>query len=162
MTDPLSASDRAHLDRAIELSRSGMRAREGGPFGSVVVLDGRVVGEGWNRVTSTADPTAHAEVVAIRDACLRLGSFELAGATVFASCEPCPMCWGAIHWARCGRVVYANDAAAAAAIDFDDALLVDELRQPVDRRSIPAVQVPSPAARAVFEEWASDPDVVRY
>ena len=162
MTDPLSASDRAHLDRAIELSRAGMRGREGGPFGSVVVLEGRVIGEGWNRVTSTADPTAHAEVVAIRDACHRVGSFELDGATVFASCEPCPMCWGAIHWARCGRVVYANDAAAAAAIDFDDALLTEELRRPVDRRSIPAVHVPSRTAREVFAEWASDPDVVRY
>ena len=162
MTDRLSASDRTHLDRAIELSRAGMRAHEGGPFGSVVVLDGQVVGEGWNRVTSTADPTAHAEVVAIRDACRRVGSFELVGATVFASCEPCPMCWGAIHWARCERVVFANDAAAAAAIDFDDARLTDELRRPVDQRSIPAVHAPSPDARAVFDEWAADPAYLRY
>ena len=162
MTGPLSTSDRAHLDRAVELSLAGMRAREGGPFGCVVVLDGRVVGEGWNRVTSIADPTAHAEVVAIRDACRRVGSFELAGATVFASCEPCPMCWGAIHWARCARVVYANDAAAAAAIDFDDTRLTHELRRPVDERSIPAVHVPVRAAREVFDEWSSDPGFVRY
>ena len=162
MTDPLTASDRAHLDRAVELSRAGMRAREGGPFGCVVVLDGRVVGEGWNRVTSSADPTAHAEVVAIRDACRRVGSFELPGATVFASCEPCPMCWGAIHWARCDRVVYANDAAAAAAIAFDDARLADELRRPVDQRTISTVHAPTDDARAVFDEWAADPDLVRY
>ena len=161
MTD-LSASERAHLDRAIELSHAGMRAREGGPFGCVVVLDGRVVGEGWNRVTSTADPTAHAEVVAIRDACRRLGSFALDGATVFASCEPCPMCWGAIHWARCARVVFANDASAAASIDFDDALLTEELRRPVDQRSIPAVHVPSTAAQDVFDQWAADPSLQRY
>ncbi len=161
-SDATTASDQAHLDRAIHLSRAGMEAGEGGPFGSVVVLDGRVVGEGWNRVTSTADPTAHAEVVAIRRACQQVGSFELAGATVYASCEPCPMCWGAIHWARCSRVVFANDAAAAASIDFDDAVLVDELRRPVDRRAIEVVHAPSPAARAVFEDWAADPTRVRY
>lgn len=162
MTDPLSPSDRVHLDRAVALSREGMRAREGGPFGAVVVLDGEVIGEGWNRVTSTADPTAHAEVVALRDACLRRGTFNLPGATVYASCEPCPMCWSAIHWARCDRVVFANRAEDAAAIDFDDAVLVDELRRPVDQRSVAAVHVPSPDALAVFEEWAADPDVVRY
>lgn len=162
MTDQLSASDRTHLDRAIELSRAGMRAREGGPFGAVVVLDGRVVGEGWNRVTSTADPTAHAEVVAIRDACQRVSSFSLVGATVYASCEPCPMCWSAIHWARCDRVVFANRADEAAAIDFDDAVLVDELRRPVDQRSVAAVHAPSADARAVFDEWAADSDAVRY
>jgi guanine deaminase len=158
----LPASEQPHLDRAIELSRAGMEANEGGPFGSVVVLDGRVVGEGWNRVTSTADPTAHAEIVAIRDACRRVGSFELAGAVVYASCEPCPMCWGAIHWARCARVVFANDAAAAAAIEFDDALLSDELRRPVDQRGIEVVHAPSDRARAVFDDWAADPAKVRY
>lgn len=162
MTDALTTDDRDHLDRAIALSRAGMQAREGGPFGAVVVLDGRVVGEGWNRVTSTADPTAHAEVVAIRDACQRVGSFELPGAVVYASCEPCPMCWGALHWARCARVVFANDAAAAAAIDFDDARLSEELRQPVGERSIEVVHAPQPAAQQVFDDWAADPSLVRY
>ena len=162
MTDALTTSEQAHLDRAIALSRAGMQAREGGPFGSVVVLDGEVVGEGWNRVTSTADPTAHAEVVALRDACQRVGSFQLPGAIVYASCEPCPMCWGALHWARCARVVFANDAAAAAAIDFDDALLTEELRRPVTDRSIPVVHAPTPAARAVFDDWAADPSLTRY
>lgn len=162
MTCDLTASDRVHLDRAIALSRAGMVAREGGPFGAVVVLDGHVVGEGWNRVTSTADPTAHAEVVALRDACLRTGSFQLAGAVVYASCEPCPMCWGALHWARCERVVYANDARAAAAVDFDDAVLAHELCRPVDARSIEAVHAPSPHAREVLDDWAADPGFVRY
>ena len=154
--------DRRHLDRAIALSRAGMEAREGGPFGAVVVRDGRVLGEGWNRVTSTADPTAHAEVVAIRRACQRLGTFDLEGAVVYASCEPCPMCWGAIHWARCGRVVFANAAAEAAAIDFDDALLTDELHRPVDERTIPVTQLPSDAARRVFADWDADSTRVRY
>lgn len=154
--------DQRYLDRAIALSRAGMEAREGGPFGAVVVRGGRVLGEGWNRVTSTADPTAHAEVVAIRRACQRLGTFELEGAVVYASCEPCPMCWGAIHWARCARVVFANAAADAAAIDFDDALLTDELRRPVDDRTIPVTQLPSAAARQVFDEWDADPTRVRY
>lgn len=161
-TTSLMPTEQQYLDRAIALSRAGMEADEGGPFGSVVVLDGRVVGEGWNRVTSTADPTAHAEVVAIRRACQRLGTFDLTGAVVYASCEPCPMCWGAIHWARCARVVYANTSAEAAEIDFDDAALSEELRHPVDRRSIPAVHVPSDEARAVFAAWDADPTRVRY
>ena len=154
--------DRRHLDRAIALSRAGMEAREGGPFGAVVVRGDRVLGEGWNRVTSTADPTAHAEVVAIRRACQRLGTFDLDGAVVYASCEPCPMCWGAIHWARCGRVVFANAAAEAAAIDFDDALLTDELHRPVGDRTIPVTHLPSAAARRVFTDWAADHTQVRY
>lgn len=162
MTDRLTASDEAHLERAIALSRAGMEAGEGGPFGACVVLDGRVVGEGWNRVTTTADPTAHAEVVAIRRACRQVGSFELPGASVYASCEPCPMCWGAIHWARCARVVFANDTSAAAEIAFDDAVLVEELRRPVHQRSIEAVHAPSAAAKAVFDDWAADPTRVRY
>lgn len=162
LAEHLTAADQDHLDRAIALSRAGMEAGEGGPFGAVVVLDGRVLGEGWNRVTSTADPTAHAEVVAIRRACQQQESFSLSGATVYASCEPCPMCWGAIHWARCSRVVYANDAAAAAAIDFDDAVLVDELRRPVDQRTIATVHAPSRSARAVFDDWAADTSRVRY
>ena len=154
--------DRRYLDRAIALSRAGMQAREGGPFGAVVVRGDRVLGEGWNRVTSTADPTAHAEVVAIRRACQRLGTFDLDGAVVYASCEPCPMCWGAIHWARCARVVFANAAAEAAAIDFDDALLTDELRRPVDDRTIPVTRLPSAAARRVFADWDADSTRVRY
>lgn len=162
MTQGSPDDDQVFLDRAIALSRAGMESGEGGPFGAVVVRDDRVVGEGWNRVTSTADPTAHAEVVAIRRACRRLGTFDLAGAVVYASCEPCPMCWGAIHWARCGRVVFANVASDAAAIDFDDALLTEELRRPVVDRSIPTTHLPSPAARQVFVDWDADPTRARY
>ncbi len=163
MTDVLQPAERAHLDRAIELSRTGMLAREGGPFGAVVVRDGAVIGEGWNRVTSTADPTAHAEVVAIRDACRRVGSFELDGAVVYASCEPCPMCWGAIHWARCAsRRLRQRRRGRGAAIDFDDAVLTEELRRPVDQRSIEAVHAPSEMARDVFAAWAADPAFTRY
>ena len=154
--------DRAHLDRAVALSRAGMEAGEGGPFGAVVVRDGRVLGEGWNRVTATADPTAHAELVAIRRACRRVGSFDLGGAVVYATCEPCPMCWGAIHWARCARVVFANVAADAAAIDFDDALLAEDLQRPVDDRTIPTTHLPSPDAQKVFADWDADPTRVRY
>lgn len=158
----MSSDHRRHLHRAIALSRAGMEAGEGGPFGAVVVRDGQVLGEGWNRVTSTADPTAHAEVVAIRRACRRVGSFDLDGAVVYASCEPCPMCWGAIHWARCGRVVYANVAADAAEIDFDDAVLTEQLQRPVDERTIPTVHLPSPEARQVFAEWDADETKTRY
>lgn len=158
----MRSDDRLHLDRAIALSRAGMEANEGGPFGAVVVREGQVLGEGWNRVTSTADPTAHAEVVAIRRACRRVGSFDLDGAVVYASCEPCPMCWGAIHWARCGRVVFANVAADAAEIDFDDALLTEQLRRPTAERAIPTVHLPSPEARKVFAEWDADETKTRY
>lgn len=158
----LGPEDLAHLRRAVELSRRGMQAREGGPFGAVVVLEGHVVGEGWNRVTATADPTAHAEVVAIRDACRRVASFELPGATVYASSEPCPMCWSAVHWARCSRVVHANQRDQAAAIGFDDALLYDQLALPAADRSIDVVHHPMDEAAAVFAAWDADPTRVRY
>jgi guanine deaminase len=108
------------MRRAIELSRVHMEAGEGGPFGAVVVKDGQIVGEGWNRVTSTYDPTAHAEVVAIRLACEQLETFTLKGCEIYTSCEPCPMCLAAIYWARLDRIWYANNQADAAAIQFDD------------------------------------------
>lgn len=155
-------TDASHLERAIALSRAGMQAGEGGPFGAVVVHDGVVVGEGWNRVVASADPTAHAEVVAIRDAARRLGRFDLVGATIYSSCEPCPMCWAAIAWSRCERVVYANTAAQAAAIGFDDADLWEEMARDVADRRLSAVHVPSDAAADVFQSWADDPDVTPY
>ncbi len=111
-----------------------MEAGAGGPFGSVVVRDGRVIGEGWNQVTSTNDPTAHAEVVAIRRACAAIGSFSLAGATLYASCEPCPMCLASAYWARVSRIVFANTREEAAAIGFDDQLLYDEIPKPIEER----------------------------
>lgn len=150
------------MRRAIALSREKMRDGEGGPFGAVVVSGGRVVAEGWNQVTSRNDPTAHAEIVAIREACRTLGRYSLEGCVIYSSCEPCPMCLAAIHWARLDRVYYANSAEDAGAIGFDDAALYREFARPRTKRSIPAERILSEEARAVFEEWAADPGRVRY
>lgn len=158
----LSPADAAFLDRAVTLSRQGMEGGAGGPFGAVIVLDGTVVGEGCNRVTSTNDPTAHAEMVAIREACTRLGRFDLNGATLYASCEPCPMCLSAIFWARIARVVFANTRDQAAAIGFDDALIYEQVPLPPADRSIPCEHRPSPGAAAVFRDWLAKPDRVPY
>ena len=150
------------MRHVIELSRTKMRELEGGPFAAAVVLDGRIVGEGWNRVTGTNDPTAHAEVNAIRAACAALGTFSLDGAVIYASCEPCPMCLAAIYWARISKIYYANTTADAAAIGFDDGYLYDELRLPADRRAVPSVRIRLPEAEDVLDEWESLPDKVRY
>ncbi|MBP1771488.1 MAG: nucleoside deaminase [Holophagaceae bacterium] len=150
------------MGRAIELSREHMETGDGGPFGAVIVKGGVVVGEGWNRVTSTHDPTAHAEVVAIRAACARLATFELRGCEIYTSCEPCPMCLAAIYWARLDRIWYANDRADAAAIQFDDAWLYREVAQPVDARSLPAIQLMREEALAVFRAWEQKADRVPY
>lgn len=155
-------TDEDFMRRAIALSRQHMRANHGGPFGAVVVKDGRIIGEGWNQVTSTCDPTAHAEVVAIRAACQHLGSFTLEGADIYTSCEPCPMCLGAIYWARLRRVFYANDQADAAAIGFDDAAFYGEMCVPAGQRRLPMIRLLGAEARAVFEEWAAKPDRVPY
>ena len=120
-------SHNLYMQRAAEISRQKMLAGEGGPFGAVVVRDKNIIGEGWNRVTSTADPTAHAEIVAIRNACSRVGSFTLEGAVIYTSCEPCPMCLGAIWWARIARIFFANTRADAARIGFDDAEIYQEV-----------------------------------
>ncbi len=154
--------DHAWLRRAVELARAGMDAREGGPFGAVVVVDGAAVGEGWNRVTSTADPTAHAEMVALRRACAAADHFELPGAVVYASGEPCPMCWAACRWARVARIVYANDRAAAAAIGFDDQFLYDELARGADGQAVPLEHLELDEAGSVYDAWAADPDLTRY
>jgi tRNA(Arg) A34 adenosine deaminase TadA len=134
----------------------------GGPFGAVVVKDGRIVGEGWNRVTSTNDPTAHAEVVAIREACRALGTFKLDGAVLYTSCEPCPMCLAATYWARVGRIVYANSRADAAAIGFDDDFLYREIPLPLEARAVPIVRALADEAILVFEDWAAKPDKIAY
>src|SRR3954471_13716093 len=154
----LSPEDRVHLARAVALSREHMQAGAGGPFGSVVVRDGAVIGEGWNQVTSTNDPTAHAEVVAIRRACAAIGSFSLAGATLYASCEPCPMCLASAYWARVSRIVFANAREEAAAIGFDDKLLYDEIPKPIEQRLVPTVHAPDTEAKAVFADWLRKAD----
>ena len=156
------SDETAFLRRAIALSREHMAAGAGGPFGAVIVKDGRIVGEGWNRVTSTNDPTAHAEVVAIREACRALGTFKLDGAVLYTSCEPCPMCLAATYWARIGRIVYANSRAAAAAIGFDDDFLYREIPLPLEARSIPIVRALAGEAIRVFEDWAAKPDRIAY
>jgi guanine deaminase len=150
------------MRRAIELSRIHMHDGAGGPFGAVVVKDGRIVGEGWNQVTSTNDPTAHAEIVAIRAAARILGSFSLEGCAIYTSCEPCPMCLGAILWGRLARLYYANSREDAAAIGFDDAVFYEEVAAaPVDR-SLPSQRLLEGEARSVFRAWTEKPDKIRY
>lgn len=144
--------DAALLQRAIDLAVANVTAG-GGPFGAVVVKDGRVVAEGGNRVTADLDPTAHAEIQAIRRACQSLGTFSLAGCTLYSSCEPCPMCLAAGHWARLDRIVFAADRYDAAAADFDDAVLYDELSRPLDQRRTPIHQIHLRTAGAPFAVW---------
>jgi tRNA(Arg) A34 adenosine deaminase TadA len=147
---------------AIRLSLSKMRANCGGPFGAVVVRKGKVVGRGWNQVTSTNDPTAHAEVTAIRDACKKLKTFQLDDCELYTSCEPCPMCLSAIYWARFKKVYYANTRKDAAKIQFDDDLIYREVSTPISKRIIPMKQLLRPEALEVFAEWKSKTDKVRY
>ena len=147
---------------AIRLSLSKMRANCGGPFGAVVVRQGKVVGRGWNQVTSTNDPTAHAEVTAIRDACRRLKTFQLDDCELYTSCEPCPMCLAAIYWARFKKVYYANTRKDAAKINFDDDLIYREVAKPISKRIIPMKQLLRPEALEVFAEWKITTDKISY
>ncbi|WP_289016828.1 nucleoside deaminase [uncultured Ornithinimicrobium sp.] len=159
---PTGEDHRRHLLRAVELAREGSSRGDGGPFGAVVVLDGRVVGEGWNQVVATADPTAHAEIVAVRRACAELGSSQLVGAHVYASCEPCPMCLGALYWARPAQIHHAATREHAAEVGFDDSYIYDELALPPDRRRLPARQHDLPEAVQVMRRWAENPDRTTY
>lgn len=149
----LTEQEKGFLERAIELSREGMLTGRGGPFGCVIVKDGMIVGEGNNQVTSLNDPTAHAEVVAIRNACQNLSTYQLDGCDVYTSCEPCPMCLGAIYWARPRRVVYANTREEAAAAEFDDNFIYEEINAQMHHRKIPFQHEPNEKAREVFQEW---------
>lgn len=161
---PLDADpDFAPLSQAVALSRKHMQAGSGGPFGALIVnRDGAIIAEGWNCVTSGNDPTAHAEIVAIRRACAALGRFDLAGHVIYSSCEPCPMCLAAIYWARLDRLVFANDRRDAAAIGFDDAAIYDEVAKSIGERSIPTRHLPLEEGLAVFSEWLKKPDRVAY
>ena len=150
-------TDEDFLRRAIELSRINADSAEGGPFGAVVVRDGAIIGEGNNRVTAEHDPTAHAEVVAIRRACAHLGTHELAGAVIYTSCEPCPMCLAAILWARIDRMVYAGNRTDAAEAGFDDAWFYEQVTAPIEMRVLPARNLLRDEARAVFSRWADNP-----
>jgi len=150
------------LREAIRLSFEKMQANEGGPFGAVIVQDGQIIGRGWNRVTSTNDPTAHAEVVAIRDACSQIKSFSLAGCEIYTSCEPCPLCLAAIYWSRLAGIYYAATCDDAAAIGFDDANFYKELSLPIEKRSIPMVQSLRDEANVAFRAWMHKEDKNKY
>ena len=150
------------LRQAIRLSMEEMQLGRGGPFGAVIVKDGAVVGTGCNRVTSTNDPTAHAEIVAIRDACLQLESFSLAGCEIYASCEPCPMCLAAIYWSRLERLYYAATRKDAAKAGFDDSHIYDEISLPPAARSFPARQDLRQEALAALEAWVKKDDRIEY
>jgi len=154
--------DNPFMARAIQLSIDGVDSGCGGPFGAVIVKDGKIVAESMNQVTSTNDPTAHAEVLAIRQACAKLGVFELKDCELYTSCEPCPMCLGAIYWARISRVYFANSAEDAAGIGFDDSFIYSEMNKPFTQRRIPAVQTMREEALAGFRKWADKPDKIPY
>lgn len=150
------------MQEAIRISIARMRANCGGPFGAVVVRKGKIVGRGWNQVTSTNDPTAHAEVTAIRDACKRLKMFQLDDCELYTSCEPCPMCLAAIYWARFKKVYYGNTRKDAARIDFDDDLIYREVATPIAKRKIPMKQLLRTEALTAFKEWQGKTDKIRY
>jgi guanine deaminase len=150
------------MREAIRQSLEGMERNDGGPFGAIVVKDGNIVGRGNNRVTSSNDPTAHAEVVAIRDACKNLGSFQLDGCDIYTSCEPCPMCLGAIYWARPERVFFGCTRTDAADIQFDDALIYNEMTVPLEQRKIPMIPLLRDEALAVFRAWKEKEDKTAY
>jgi tRNA(Arg) A34 adenosine deaminase TadA len=154
--------DSPFMTRAIELSIENVHSGRGGPFGAVIVKDGAMIAEGANQVTSTKDPTAHAEVLAIRAACAKLGVFELQDCEIYASCEPCPMCLGAIYWARLSRIYFASAGADASRIGFDDSLIYREIAQPLTHRSIPMVQMMREQALAAFRAWEEKPNKIVY
>jgi len=149
------------MKRAIELSIESVK-NGGGPFGSVIVKDNNIVGEGSNRVTSSNDPTAHGEIVAIRSACKKLNNFNLNGCELYSTCEPCPMCLSAIYWARINKIYYANTRKDAEKIDFDDSLIYSELQKKINERKIPMIQMMREEALKTFELWNKKIDKVKY
>ena len=158
----MTEQDKEFMRRAIELAQNGIDAAQGGPFGAIVVYDGEIIGEGCNRVTSTNDPTAHAEVVAIREACKKLNSFQLEDCVIYTSCEPCPMCLGAIYWARPKRMLFACTREDAAEIGFDDQLIYEELERPIEERRIESINFLRDEGLTVFENWANKLDKTEY
>jgi tRNA(Arg) A34 adenosine deaminase TadA len=153
---------KSYMREAIRISIQNMRRGQGGPFGAVVVRKGKIVGRGWNQVTSCNDPTAHAEVTAIRDACKRLKTFKLTDCELYTSCEPCPMCLSAMYWARLKKVYYGNTRADAAKIQFDDDFIYREIPLPIKKRKLPMRQLLRSEALAAFVEWKNKPDKIRY
>ncbi|MRT17434.1 nucleoside deaminase [Vitellibacter sp. q18] len=149
----ITEQDKKFIERAISLSEKGMDNNAGGPFGAVVVKNGEIIAEGFNEVTSSNDPTAHAEVVAIRKACENLGTFQLTDCVVYTSCEPCPMCLGAIYWARPKAVYYACTKEDAAAIGFDDQFIYDEIEKDISDRNIKFINIEREEGQKVFNKW---------
>ena len=158
----MTEQDKEFMRRAIELAQDGIDRNDGGPFGAVVVKNGEIVGEGNNRVTSTNDPTAHAEIVAIRNACEKLDSFQLDDCVIYTSCEPCPMCLGAIYWARPKRVFYACTREDAAEIGFDDEFIYKEIEKNFEHRQMKLVNLLRDEGLTVFENWTDKTDKTKY
>ena len=150
------------MQEAILLSRQGMENNEGGPFGCIIVKGDEIIGRGNNKVSSTNDPTAHAEVTAIRDACKNIGSFQLEDCEVYTSCEPCPMCLGAIYWARPKVIYFANTRTDAADIGFDDSMIYDEIKAAIEERKIPIIALGREPALEVFKDWHDKQDKTHY
>ena len=158
MTD----DQRNFMLEAIQLSQIGMDHNEGGPFGCVIVKEGKIVGRGHNKVTSTNDPTAHAEITAIRDACAHLQTYELVDCDLYTSCEPCPMCLSAIYWARIRNIYFACTRKDAALIGFDDDFIYKEIPKQFDQRAIPICQLMREDAFEIFKKWMAKPDKIDY
>ena len=159
----MSAEDhKNYMIEAIKMAEENIATSKGGPFGAVVVKDGKIIAACGNRVTSTNDPTAHAEIVAIRQACTELGPFDLAGCEIYASCEPCPMCLGAIMWSRIDKLYFAADRLDASRAGFDDELFYTELHLPADKRLLKPTQILQDEANAVFDKWIEDGNKILY
>ena len=158
MTD----NDNQFMQEALNLARQGIQQRHGGPFGAVVVVQGEILGRGWNQVVRNNDPTAHAEMIAIREACDRMGRFHLPEATLYTSCEPCPMCLSAAYWARISSIVYAADAQDAAAIGFIDSQLKEALKHPIAKGGIGVRRAMQAEAVKLFRQWQQDPQKTHY
>ena len=158
----MNEAKKEFMDAAIQMAIEGVRSGQGGPFGAVVVKDGVIVGRGNNRVTSTNDPTAHAEVIAIRDACNNLGTFQLEGCEIYTSCEPCPMCLGAIYWARPSKLYYGCNKHDAAEINFDDDFIYKEIAIDNEKRKIPFIAYMRDEALASFKAWTDKDDRIAY
>jgi guanine deaminase len=154
--------DNPFMTRAIRLAVENVRSASGGPFGAVIVRDEAIVAEAANQVTLSNDPTAHAEIGAIRAACAKLKAFELHGCDIYTSCEPCPMCLGAIYWARLSRIYFASAAADASKAGFDDSLIYREIAQPHGQRTIPMIQVMREESLAAFRAWEEKPNKIAY
>ena len=150
------------MRKAIRLSIANVEKLNGGPFGAVIVKDGKVIARGTNKVTATNDPTAHAEIVAIRKACKILKTYQLTGCEIYTSCEPCPMCLAAIYWARPDKIYYANSKEDPTAINFDDNLIYEEIAKPVSERKIFTQQLLRDEAQAAFKKWSESPNKIEY